>query len=157
MPKNLAGIWAQTIALIIGYPLVSLIYYPLQVETWTPEQRLQGDTVGIPMFGSLIATVVLSPLIIGSVHLCVRRYSSENRLLAWRPDRPVRSWIATIILGGFSLTIAFVSLLLASEAKYWFDGLWVGYFALWSFMLLQLRSAYVTQISLKEWNEIWAY
>ena len=62
----------------MGFPVVNFIYWPAVLRSGVLPS--DGDSIGIPMFGSVLATLVVSPVILGVACLCLRRYNPDTRL-----------------------------------------------------------------------------
>jgi hypothetical protein len=144
MPRRPWLLWSLTALVLAVFPAVNFIYWPqvLRSGVLPPD----GDSIGIPMFGSVLITVVASPLVLGIAWLCLRRYNPETRLAAWRQDRPYRSAFATLaFITAAALASGLAIATLTPDAP-WYEYLWPVYFALWVPWLLALRAAAVEQL-----------
>lgn len=144
MPEKPWPIWLLVFALLVGCPAVSFIYFPLLLRSGT--LPFDGDSIAIPLAGSLEVTVVLSPFVLAIAWACLRNYNSRAKLLAWRRDRPVRSLCATLAFGSAAALFAVATVELARSSIFWFDGLWVAYSALWVLFMVLLRAAVIEQL-----------
>ncbi len=144
MPPRPWPLWLLTALVLAGFPAVNLIYWPQVLRSGVLPS--DGDSVGIPIFGSVFVTVAASPLVLGIAWLCLRRYNPRTRLAAWRRDRPYRSAFVTLT---FVTAAAFVSAgvfsSLTPDAP-WYEYLWPAYLTLWVPWLLALRAAGVEQL-----------
>jgi len=144
LPSRPWPLWFLTGLLLIGFPTVSFIYWSevLRSGVLPPD----GDSIGIPIFGDILAILLLSPLILGIAWLSLRRYNSNTRLAAWRQDRPFRSVAATVLSGSGAVVVATLVLADIGTAMPWYDYLWRTYFGLWLPWLLGVRAAAVDQL-----------
>ena len=152
MPKHPWPIWLLTIILLIGYPVTALVYYPLELETWSPEERLKGDSLSIPLGLSFLVAFFATPLFMGLTWFCLRRYRGGGSLFVWRSDRLIRTVLVTLILGSPAAIILIATVISIPQSRYWFDLLWPAYSVLLSAYLLCLRAALVDQYSKDEWE-----
>jgi hypothetical protein len=135
--------WLLTGLLPLGFPLVGFIYWPqvLRSGVLPPD----ADSISIPMFSSVFAGLILSPLVLGVAWLCLRRYDGQARIAVWRNDRPVRSTTITFLFGGAATFLAVLVVADLSRSSPWYEYLWTGYAALWLPWLLGLRAAAIQQ------------
>jgi len=106
-----------------------------------------ADSIGIPMFGSVIVALVVSPVVLGIAWLSLRRYNSDARLAALRWDRPYRTTLITLFFGALAAFLLFRAITDAIRAQPWYEYLWSGYATLWMVWTLALRAALVEQRS----------
>jgi hypothetical protein len=104
-----------------------------------------GDSIGIPLFGSIATAGLAAPFVLGLTWLCLRRYSPATRVLAFRRDRPLRSILATLILGGAAVWLAIECVTGIVVVEPWYEYLWPIYIALVAFWLMALRAAVIEQ------------
>ena len=154
MPKYPWPIWLLTIILLIGYPVTALIYFPLEVETWSAEERLRGDSLAIPLGASFFVALLAAPLLMGLTWFCLRRYRGGGSLFVWRSDRMIWSVFVTLILGGPAAILLIATAISVPQTRYWFDLLWSAYAVLLIVYLLYLRAALVDQYSKDEWEAV---
>ena len=154
MPKYPWPIWLLTIILLIGYPVTALIYFPLEVETWSAEERLSGDSLAIPLGASFFVALLAAPLLMGLTWFCLRRYRGGGSIFVWRSDRLILSVLATLILGGPAAILLIATAISVPQTRYWFDLLWSVYAVLLIVYLLYLRAALVDQYSKDEWEAV---
>jgi hypothetical protein len=128
---------------LTGFPALNFIYWPqvLRSGVLPPE----GDSIGIPMFGSVFLTLVLSPLVIGIAWLCLRRYNPNTKLATWRRERLYRSIGATLLFGAGAVLLTAAVFDGLRPGLRWYEYLWPAYFALWVPWLLGLRAAAIDQ------------
>jgi hypothetical protein len=137
-------LWSLTGLILMGFPILNFIYWSEVLRSGV--LPIDGDSIGIPIMGSVLATVVLSPFILGGTWLCLRRYNPETRLWSWRRDRPIRSAVATILFGAGSVFLTAVCLDSLRPSLPWYEYLWPAYFSVWVPWLLGLRAAVIDQL-----------
>jgi hypothetical protein len=144
LPSRPSPFWWLTAFNLLAFPVLNFIYWPqvLRSGALPPD----GDSIAIPMFGSVIATLIVSPVILGLAWLCLRRYSPYARLWTWRQDRPIRSIGATILFGGASILVTAGALDSLRLPWPWYEYLWTAYFLTWLPWLLGLRAAAIDQL-----------
>ena len=144
MPRCRWPLELLTGLILAGFPFVNFIYWPqvLRSGVLPPD----GDSIGIPMFGSVLATLVVSPLILGITWLCLRRYNPNTTLASWRPDRPIRSGVTTLLFGAAAAPIMAAVFDGLRPALPWYEYLWPAYFALWIPWLVGMRAAIIDQL-----------
>lgn len=144
MPSSPAPLWALTGLLIVGFPAVNFVYWPevLRSGVLPPD----ADSIGIPMFGSILLSIVAAPLLLGASWVCLRRYNPAADIAAFRRDRPWRSAAATLVFGGLALLFLAEVVLEAGQPQPWYAYLWSAYLALWVPWLIGLRAALVAQL-----------
>lgn len=127
---------------------MSFIYWPLVLRSGVlpPE----ADSIAIPMFNDLLVAVVLTPFVLGTAWLCLRRYNCDVRLVAWRRDRPIRSLVASLVLGGAAGALAALLVIDTRSDWPWYEHLWAGCSLLWLWWFLALRGAFVEQLDADE-------
>jgi hypothetical protein len=130
---------------LVGFPILNFIYWPLVLRSGVLPG--DGDSIAIPMFSSVLAALVLSPVVLGIARVCLRRYNPGPRLRAWRTDRPYRSAACTLLFGaGAAFMVAGVLDNLTPDLP-WYEYLWRPYLSLWVACLLGLRAAAIEQLS----------
>lgn len=144
MPSRPWPLWLLTGLVLLGFPVVNFIYWPQVLRSGV--LPVDGDSIGIPIFGSILAALVLSPLILGVTWLCLRRYNPKTRFIGWRSDRPIRTATATLSLGSAAALLAIALLSDLRTDSPWYEYLWSVYFALWVPWLLGLRAPVVDQL-----------
>ncbi|WP_156347780.1 MULTISPECIES: hypothetical protein [unclassified Sphingomonas] len=148
MPSRASVLWMLTALLIAAYPVPNFIYWPEILKSGV--LPVDGDSIGIPMFGSLLVTLVVSPIVIGMAWMCYRRYNPSTRFLVYRLDRPLRSAVATGIFGVSAAIICFAALADAVRAMPWYEYLWPAYMLFISAWLLTLRASFIQQHTVQE-------
>lgn len=98
------------------------------------------------MFGSIVATLALSPIFVGLTRLGLKRYNPDTRFASWRHDRPYRSILVTVVCGCIAIALGVLIVENLEAALYWYDYLWPAYFALCLLWLLAYRAALVDQL-----------
>jgi hypothetical protein len=148
MPARAALPWTLTVSLLVGFPALNFIYWPEVLQSGA--LPVYGDSVGIPMFGSILLALVVSPFAVGITWLCCRRYNPRTRLLAYRVDRPYRSAIVTAIFGLGAAILFFGALVDAARAMPWYEYLWPAYTMAIVAWLLTLRASLIEQRTVEE-------
>ncbi len=144
MPSRPWPLWFLTGLVLLGFPAVNFIYWPQVLRSGVLPS--DGDSIAIPMFGSILVCLVLSPLFLGASWLCLRRYNPDTRLTAWRQDRPLRSAFATLFFGSAAAFLAVICISDLSADWPWYEYLWTVYCVVWVPWLLGLRAAIVEQL-----------
>jgi hypothetical protein len=98
------------------------------------------------MFGSILATLVLSPFFLGVAWLCLRRYNPDTRLWSWRRDRQFRSAVATVLFAAGSVLLTAAVLDSLRPPMPWYEYLWPTYLVVWVPWLLGLLAAVIDQL-----------
>ena len=150
MPSRDSPIWLLTAALIFGFPLANWLYWPqvLRSGVLPPE----GDSIMIPMVGSVLLAVVASPFLLALATICLRRYNPRTKLFAWRRDRPIRSAVATLMFGGAAIVLAAFAARALTLALPWYEHIITAYVAAVILWLLALRAAVIEQLTEREWD-----
>lgn len=145
MPARPWPLWLLTASLLIVFPILNFIYWPfvLQSGVLPPD----ADSIGIPMFGSVLVALVASPIVVGVAWLCLRQYNPATRFAALRLDRPYRTAVATLIFGGSAALMSFGAVVDVTTALPWYEYLWSAYTALWVAWMLAMRASLVEQHS----------
>ena len=144
MPSRAWPLWCLTGLLIVGFPALNFVYWPLVLRSGA--LPADGDSIAIPMFTGVVVATVASPFVVGAAWLSLRRYNALTRFASWRSDRPYRSIIATVVFGGAAVWIA------ADLARGWsrdlppYEYLWAVYGGLLVLWLLGLRAAFIEQL-----------
>ena len=143
LPRTGRPIWFSAALVVAGYPAIGFVYYPaLQRSGALPTD---GDSIAIPMFSGVLAALVLLPLVTAATYLCLRGRRDGGTLLAWRKDKPARSFVVTLLFGlpAVLLAVFLAALLtdLVAERAPWFDYLWAPYVAVCIVWLLLLRAS----------------
>lgn len=148
MPSRASVLWILTALLIVAYPVLNFVYWPEVLKAGV--LPTDGDSIGIPIIGSLLVTLIASPIVMGVAWICYRRYNSSTRLLVFRLDRFRRSAVATGIFGISAAIIFFSALVDAARAMPWYEYLWPAYMMLTSAWLLTLRASFIEQYTVQE-------
>lgn len=144
MPRTSTPLWLLTAALLLGFPAINFLYWPQVLESGV--LRPEADSIGIPIFGSILVAIVAAPFVVGATWFCLRRYNPETRLLVWRHDRPWRTLAASLALGVPPVLIAGVCVADLGLALPWYEHLWTAYSIGLSYWLLTLRAAVVAAL-----------
>ena len=152
MPARALMLWTLTALLLGAFPALNFIYWPQVLQSGVLPSN--GDGIGIPMFGSILLTLVVSPFAVGVAWLCFRRYNPRTRLLAYRTDRPYRRAIATVIFGCGAAFLFFGALVDAARALPWYEYLWPAYTLLIVAWLLTLRASLIEQQTVEEMDAV---
>ncbi len=130
-------LWPFTALAVLGLPATSLVYFPALLRTGT--LPTDGDSIAIPVFGTVLIGVIFLPVALGAVWLSLRHRPASVHLLAWRSDRPLLSAALSVAAGAPAL------LLLAGFASVardpWPEPLWAPWLALFAAWFLLLRAA----------------
>ena len=144
MPSRSSPLWWLTAVVLLGFPALNFIYWPQVLRSGVLPS--DGDSIGIPMFGSVLATLILSPVNLGVAWLCLRHYNPDTTLWSWRRDRPFRSIGVTVLFGAASVTAAAGALNDLRLSLPWYEYLWPAYLLVCLAWLLGLRAAAVDQL-----------
>jgi hypothetical protein len=148
MPASPVPLWIFTLVMLVGFPALNLIYWPLVLQSGALSP--DADSIAIPMVSSLAVTVGLTPIVLGTTWLCLRRYNPDARLVAMRRDRPLRTFLATALFGGMAFLVvgaeAFDWVTHGWNAEVpWYEYLWSIYLFLGVYWLLAMRAAFIEQ------------
>jgi len=143
MPREAWPIWLFSLLLLLGFPVMNVVYWDAVARSRVLPAN--GDAIMIPIMGGVVATLIVSPVVLGIAWLCLRRYNPETRLSAWRRDRPLRTILATLVFGGLAALLLAGSIDDFVHSTLWYDRFWVGYFVGWVAWLLALRAALIDQ------------
>jgi len=142
MPSSSRPIWLLTLLLLTAFPVLNLAYWPRVLQSGVLPRA--GDSIAIPMYGSVVLAVVASPFLLGITWICVRRYNPAAKIMAFRRDRPYRTSLATLVCGGLAALLVEI-LREVSITQPWYEYIWPAYFALWVLWLMWLRAALIEQ------------
>ena len=148
MPARSSTLWMLTALLLLAFPGLNFVYWPQVLLSGALPAN--SDSIGIPIFGSIILTLIASPLVIGVAWLCLRRYNSRTRLFAFRFDRPYRSALATSIFGLGAFLLCLSAVLELARAMPWYEHLWSAYTMLIVVWLLALRASLIEQHTVED-------
>ncbi|OMJ30714.1 hypothetical protein BSZ14_17340 [Sphingomonas sp. Sph1(2015)] len=143
MPTSARPLWILTGLLLAFYPVLNFVYWPQVLRSGVLPPN--GDSIGIPMYGSILVTIVASPIVLGIAWLCLRRYDPATRLAKIRWDRPIRTVAASLVFGGAAVLCVFASVAELGHAMPWYEYLWAGYALAWVPWLLGIRAAVIDQ------------
>ncbi|MEY4953279.1 MAG: hypothetical protein RL299_1703 [Pseudomonadota bacterium] len=150
MPSRAWPFWLLTLLILTGFPALNFIYWPevLRAGEFLPD----GDSIAVPLFGSVLATMIFSPVVLWTSWLCLRRFNSDSKITTWRPDRPYRSIVLTVLFGTAAAMLIAIILEFLTDAQAWYDYLWPAYLLLWLPWLIGLRAAAVDQLGREDWD-----
>ncbi len=129
--------------LLAFYPVLNFVYWPqvLRSGVLPPD----GDSIGIPMYDSILVTIVASPVVLGIAWLCLRHYNPATRLATIRWERPIRTVAASLVFGGAAVLAVIGIVAELGRAMPWYEYLWAGYALAWMAWLLGVRAAVIDQ------------
>ncbi len=137
------AVWASGMLVLAGYPMVSFLYWPAVLRAGVLPTK--GDSIAIPMFGSIFFAIICSPIVLGLTWFCLRRYSVDTTIFAWRRDRPIRSWLSTALFGGLAALLVAHEMVSLWLDYPWYERLWTPYELVTIAWLLGLRAAVIEQ------------
>jgi hypothetical protein len=139
LPKSAWPFWLLTAGVIGGLPATSWIYFPALLRSGSLPS--EGDSIGIPVFGSFLLAGLLSPIALGVTYLCVRHYGGGGTLFIWRRNRPLLSASLSVFFGVPALVLfaGLVQALIAGPIAA--EGLWAPYILTCMAWLALLRAA----------------
>ena len=154
MPTSAKPLWVLTGLLLGCFPALNFFYWPqvLNSGVLPPD----GDSIGIPILGSILLTIIASPIILGVSWFCLRLYNPETRLATIRWDRPIRTIAATIIFGGAAVLCILSAIFDLERAWPWYEYIWTGYALAWVPWLLGVRAALIDQDSRANRLDFWS-
>jgi hypothetical protein len=138
LPRSAWPYWVLSAAVLVGLPVTSFAYFPALLQTGT--LPADGDSIAIPMFGSIMFSVFTAPVVLGVTDGCVKRCGLKRTLLGWRKERPLLSLTVSMIFGLpvaaliFSIGQTFLDQSLALEK------IWIPYELVWVAWLMTLRA-----------------
>jgi hypothetical protein len=137
--------WCLTAVAVVGFPITSVFYFDtlLRLGTLPPD----GDSIAIPIFGSVILAFAAAPVAILVTFLSVRRYQAGGTLLSWRPKQPIFSGAITVVFGVPFLFLAYILIHLVVIRAPAIEYIWAPYTAALAVWLLLLRAAAITHRS----------
>lgn len=136
-------VWVYATVVVAGYPVVNFLYWPAVLNAGVLPTK--GDSIAIPMFGSIFFAIICSPIVLGLTWFCMRRYSVETTIFAWRSDRPIRSWLSTALFGGLVALLVVHEVVSLSLDYPWYERIWTPYVLVVIAWLLALRAAVIEQ------------
>jgi len=142
--SNATPLWLLTALLLVAFPVLNFVYWPEVLESGILPS--DGDSIMIPMVGSVVVAFLAAPVLLGIAWLCLRRYNPEARLMAWQSDRPYRSILATLVFGAPAVLLVIGLVMDFRAILPWYEYLWLAYALLWLPWLLGLRAALIEQL-----------
>lgn len=143
IPTSARPLWILTGLLLTFYPVLNFVYWPQVLRSG--DLPPDGDSIGIPMYGSILMTIVASPVVLGIAWLCLRRYNPATRFATIRRDRPIRTVAASFVFGGAAVLAVIGIFAELRHAMPWYEYLWAGYAMAWVPWLLGVRAAVIDQ------------
>lgn len=137
-------LWVYTSLLIFGFPIANIIYYDRLLASGALSPDV--DSVAIPMFGGVILTAICAPFVLAITWLCLRHFNVGTKLLAWRVDRPLRSFAATLACVTMAITLIAATITDFSKSLPSYEYILTYYSLLWIPWLLWLRAAVIEQM-----------
>ncbi len=148
MPQTSTLLWVLTVGLVIAFPIIADNYFTAMAMAgaYPPD----GDTIIMPIMGSVFLAIALSPFIIGCAWLALRRYEAAPSLMVWRDDRRLRSVFITLAaLIGLSGAL-FLSVVYVLQIRIWQELLWTVYYLGWAYWFAAMRAAFIDQPTKRE-------
>ena len=142
LPDSRWPYWCASAVAVTGLPITSFIYFPELLRSGTLPS--DSDTIAIPMFGSIIFAVILSPAIAGVTFLALKRDRHASSFLAWRRAQPLFSLMITFSYGALALYFGVSALESLTSQHSALDFIWAPYTAYLAVWLLLLRAAAVS-------------
>ena len=140
LPRRRWPIWSLMAGVILGLPLTAFVYFPVLLSTGTlsPDE----DSVGIPMFGSILLALLMLPVAIALTYFSIRGSAPSASLTAWRHDRPLLSVaVSVLFLGPATLVLLLPLAMTLTSATPLIELLWLPYALCCAGWCLALRSA----------------
>lgn len=144
-PQKVWPIWLIALTLPVGLVGVAYFYYPALQSSGTLGHS--ADSIGIPVFGTAVLALLLTPFVLGLTAACVLRYKGSVSLAYWDKMRPARSTIITFLFGVPILAATAGIAYDLSQGWPWYEYLWE--FNTINFMawLALLRAALLSRLS----------
>ena len=137
-PDRRWTVWLLALLMIVGLPATAWVYFPLMLQSGALSPG--GDAIAIPMFGSILSAIILSPIVLGVTFLCLRRRTDSRRIFGWRRDRPVVAALGTLLFGGPAAWVAVTVVASLLRPQQGYDYLWLPFVACLIAWLLILRA-----------------
>jgi heme/copper-type cytochrome/quinol oxidase subunit 2 len=122
LPNHLWPFWIVALLLPSGFAGMAFVYYPILLQSGTLDPN--ADSIGIPIFETLAAVVVFTPIVLVVTAACLWKYRGGASLLIWDLERPYRSIIVTFLFG--IPAVFSVMLLIYDVIQFmpWYEYLW---------------------------------
>ncbi len=140
LPQHRWPIWLLMAGVVLGLPLTAFVYFPalLQTGILPPD----GDSIAIPMAGSIFLAILMLPIAVVLTYLCTRRYLPGASLTAWRIDRPLLSIAVTLFFIGPAALVLFLPVVMTLTSPTSFiEPIWAPYALCCAAWCIALRSA----------------
>ena len=134
--------WLLAALVIVALPAWGFTYYPLLLRSGSLPS--DGDSIMIPMMGTLASSLVLAPVILGLTFVGLRRYPGSVQLFVWDRDRPLRSVLLSIAFGFPAALAVYAMFEGAWPIQPWYEYLFSLYCLLLAAWFLLLRAASVS-------------
>lgn len=145
MPARAGAIWILTALVLLAFPILNFVYWPRLL--YSGALPADSDSIGIPMFGSILITLIASPVFLGVALLCSWRCHPQIRLPAPWTVRTVLRITAALILGVGGIAACLSALLEASNDMPWYEYLWPAYMILMGAWMLVISASLIGQRS----------
>lgn len=137
-PDRRWPIWLLALLMIVGFPATAWIYFPLVLQSGALSPG--GDAIAIPMVGSILSAILLSPIVLAVTFLCLRRRTDSRRIFGWRRDQPIVAALGTLLFGGSAAWVAVAVAASLSPPQQGHEYLWLPFVACLIVWLLILRA-----------------
>lgn len=88
-------LYSLVVYVVIPGLVVLQIVLAFQAGRYPPE----ADSIGIPIFGLMISGVFFFPVYLLGLLALIHDYPGKLSVIHWNPDRKVRSWFVTVLVG----------------------------------------------------------
>jgi hypothetical protein len=95
--------WLVIVAALVLYavtPVVETLYYLTELARGSYPPN--ADSIGIPVYQTILSLAVVAPLYLILLWLSTRHYAVGARLTAWNPNTAIRGFLWTAICGGLA-------------------------------------------------------
>jgi hypothetical protein len=117
------AVWISAVLVPASLIVVAWTYYPALLDSGTLPS--DGDSIGIPIFETMLSAAIYAPMIAIVTWLALRGYNGGASLLGWDSKRWLKSAAVTIpCAAGASLALWDALRLLSSSAP-WYEFLWL--------------------------------
>jgi hypothetical protein len=124
--------------MIVGFPATAWVYFPLELQAGVLPP--DGDTIALPMAGSILTATLLAPVVLGVTSLCLHWRTDSRRILGWRRDRPVIAALGTLLFGIPAAWVAVTVGLSLLQPQPLYEYLWLPFMVCLIAWLLILRA-----------------
>ena len=109
--------WLLLLGLFLAYcatPLAVASYYSTELRRGA--YPVEADSIGIPIFQSVVLLLTITPVVVIGAWMPVRNYRPSASLWAWAPSRPLAATLWTTFLGALALAEMVLAIALAQTA-----------------------------------------